>query len=179
MELFNWTAAESGLIFVMLSFSIIIDPFIGRLTDAHGCRGITVSGLALGIVVWIAMCFVTTNTTAAKIILFILIFVVGFSTALMVTPNMVEISRAVDAISQSSLAGKSDPSKVMGRAYSLLNMSWGLGSIIGPLWGGSIIQEWGWVVMCSSFVVLQSFSTVFAFRYAGERLDDEDEEDEI
>jgi MFS family permease len=169
MKLFNWTASQSGLIFVMLSFSVIIDPYIGRLTDVHGCRGITVSGVVLGIAVWIALCFVTTNTIACQIGLAVLIFILGFSTALMVTPNMVEISHAVDAISQSSSGGKADPAKVMGRAYSLLNMSWALGSIFGPLLGGGVIEKWGWVSMCLTFVVLQVFTTGFAFRYAGGR----------
>lgn len=176
MKLFNWTAAQSGLIFVMLSFSILIDPWIGGLTDVHGCRGMTIFGLVLGVAVWIALCFVTTNTMAAQIILSVLLFILGFSTALMVTPNMVEISRAVDAISQAALGGKADPAKVMGRAYSLLNMSWGMGSIVGPLWGGGIIWKWGWVPLCGTFVVLQVVTTWLAFCFAGERKSQKEEE---
>lgn len=177
MNLFNWTAAQSGLVFIMLSFSILIDPWIGRLTDVHGCRGITVFGLILGVAVWVALCFITTNTIAAQIILAILLFILGFSTALMVTPNMVEISRAVDAISQAALGGKADPAKVMGRAYSLLNMSWGLGSIVGPLWGGGVIWKWGWVPLCCTFVVLQAVTAWVAFRFAGERKGEKEEEE--
>lgn len=39
MGLFNWSVAKSGLIFIMPSLAIIIDPWLGRLTDKHGTFG--------------------------------------------------------------------------------------------------------------------------------------------
>lgn len=169
MTLFGWSPAQSGLILVMVSFSIMSDPIVGRLTDLHGCRALTVSGLLLGAVVWLFLVLCTTNTLFSIALLAFLLFILGFSSALMVVPNMVEISSAVEAIGNELLGGRADPAKVMGRAYSLLNMSWGLGSIVGPIWAGAVIEGWGWVVMCLTFVVLHILGAWFAWVFAGER----------
>jgi MFS family permease len=171
MDKFGWTASKSGLIFVMLSFSILFDPYIGHLTDRHGCRGLTVLGLLIGIITWSLLCLATSNSTAIIILLSALLFFVGIAAGLMITPNMVEISHAVDFMSQTSQGSSSDPAKVMARAYSLLNMSWGIGSVVGPLWAGAVIETRGWQGMCVSFVVLQLITTGLAYRFAGQQIE--------
>lgn len=104
------------------------------------------------------------------------LFLLGFSVALTITPNMAEISHAVEHLSKSSENIGTEPATVMGRAYSLLNMSWGIGSVVGPLWGGAVIEFSGWIAVCSSFVVLQFITAGLAWRFAGERVSEKEGE---
>jgi MFS family permease len=78
----------------------------------------------------------------------------------------VDVSLAVHSMSQKTLDGF-DPGKVMGLAYSFMNMSYGIGSIIGPFWGGILIQTSGWRVLCISFGVLNILTACFGCLFSG------------
>ncbi len=136
------------------------------MTDLKGPRTISVFGLSLGTMTWLVFCTVTKNTITDKIILSVLLFVLGFSVGCIQTPNTVEVSLVVEEMDQKSQHGF-DTTKVMGRAYSLLNMSYGIGSLLGPFWGGVVIESHGWRALCLSFVALNAFSACLALRFSG------------
>jgi predicted MFS family arabinose efflux permease len=166
MGLFNWTPAESGLLFILLAFSIILDPYIGKTTDIKGPRIMSVVGFSSSAALWVAFCAVTNSTLIDKFILCGVIFALGFSIGLISTPNTVEISLSVDDMNLNTLGGF-DTSKVMGLAYSFMNMSYGMGSIFGPFLGGILIQISGWRVLCINFAVLNGLSACLAFLFSG------------
>lgn len=166
MDLFTWTPTECGALFILLAFSILIDPYVGYMTDLKGPRVISVFGLSLGTVIWLAFCTVTKNSTTDRIILSVPLFLLGFSIGCIQTPNMVEVSLAMEEMNQKSQHGFDTP-KIMGRAYSLLNMSYGIGSVLGPFWGGFVIKSCGWSVLCLSFVALNALGACLALRFSG------------
>jgi sugar phosphate permease len=166
MELFNWTPSESGMLFILLAFSIILDPYIGHATDTQGPRIMSVLGFLLSSILWVAFCAVTGNTTRDKVLVGVLLCTIGFSIALIAIPNTVDVSLAVHDMNQKTLDGF-DTGKVMGLAYSFMNMSYGIGSIMGPFWGGVLIQTSGWRVLCISFGVLNILTASFAWFFSG------------
>ena len=168
MELFNWTPSESGLLFILLAFSIILDPYIGHATDTQGPRVMSVLGFLLSSILWVTFCAVTGNTTRDKVLVGVLLFTIGFSIALIAIPNTVDVSLAVHDMNQKTLDGFYT-GKVMGLAYSFMNMSYGIGSIMGPFWGGVLIQTSGWRVLCISFGVLNILTASFAWFFSGSK----------
>jgi sugar phosphate permease len=166
MELFNWTPSESGMLFILLAFSIILDPHIGHATDTQGPRAMSILGFLLSSILWVAFCAATSNTTRDKAVVGVLLFIIGFSIALIAIPNTVDVSLAVHNMNQKTLGGF-DTRKVMGLAYSFMNMSYGIGSIMGPFWDGSLIQTGGWRILCISFGGLNILTTCFAWFFSG------------
>lgn len=53
------------------------------------------------------------------------------------------------------------------QGYALLNMAFGIGSLIGPLWGGFLIDSLGWRIMCLSFVLLNGLSVGVIVLFSG------------
>ncbi|KAH6668990.1 major facilitator superfamily domain-containing protein [Halenospora varia] len=166
MQLFNWNPAESGSLFVLLAFSVVVDPYIGHVTDTQGPRRMSVAGFFATSVIWLAFCTVTSDTLGDKIVICIIIFTIGFSIGLIATPNTVEISLTVDHMNKQQ-AGGFDTAKVMGLAYSFMNMAYGIGSIVGPFWGGALIQMSGWRRLCISFAILNTVSVCLAHFFSG------------
>ena len=54
------------------------------------------------------------------------------------------------------------------QGYAFLNMAFGFGSLIGPLWGGFLIDSLGWRIMCLSFVLLNGLSVGIMVLFSGE-----------
>ncbi|KAJ9656125.1 hypothetical protein H2198_005181 [Neophaeococcomyces mojaviensis] len=169
MQLFSWTPTQTGLLIVALSVSIVIDPLLGSLADKYGSRWFSVLGFAAVTTVCSLATTIVHNCSNDKISIYVLLIFLGFAIGAIDTPNMVEISSLVNSAEEKRTLGPFRADQVMGQAYGALSVSYQLGSLVGPVWGGAVMTSQGWVVMCFSFAILAGVSAIVMLLFAGER----------
>lgn len=156
---FHWTSTGAGLIFLAIFVPTLLGPIVGKLSDKHGPRWFAATGTIAACPCLILLRLVHEDTIRQKILLCALLVIVGFCLVLMITPTMAEITYAVEAKSKRRPAGFFGKNGAFAQAYSLFNMSWSAGSMIGPLVGGLTNGSGGWG---TSTLILGCISVVTA-----------------
>ena len=121
-----------------------LGPIIGWLSDRHGPRWYPTAGYALGGPILILLRLVVRNSLEQKVLLCALLALLGICLTLVLTPIMAEITYAVDATAQRRPPGFFGKNGAYAQAYSLFNVAWAGGCLVGPLLGGLINEAYGW-----------------------------------
>ncbi|KAK3713327.1 hypothetical protein LTR37_008519 [Vermiconidia calcicola] len=143
-DTFNWNSAGAGLIFLPIVVVSFFGPLVGWLTDKHGPRWYAIVGYTLGCPCLILLRLVYENTLMQKVLLCALLALVGLCLTLVLTPMMAEITYAVDAKARRHPPGFFGKNGAYAQAYSLFNMAWAAGCMIGPLLAGLTNEAHGW-----------------------------------
>ena len=143
-DTFHWNSMGAGLIFLPIVALSFFGPIVGWLTDKYGPRLFATAGYVLGCPSIILLRLVHTDTMGQKVLLCALLALVGLSLALAVTPIMAEITYAVEAKARNRPSGYFGKNGAYAQAYSLFNMAWAAGCMIGPLLAGLVNQANGW-----------------------------------
>jgi MFS family permease len=143
-DTFRWNSTGAGLIFLPIVIVSFFGPFVGWLTDKYGARLFAIAGYVLGCPSIILLRLVHKDTMGQKVLLCALLALVGLSLALVVTPMMAEITYAVEAKARSRAPGHFGKNGAYAQAYSLFNVAWAAGCMIGPLLAGLVNQANGW-----------------------------------
>lgn len=145
-RVFNWGSLGAGLIFIALLVPHLGGPLIGRCVDKFGPRWIAAVGLLLLLPFWVLLRLVDHDSIRQVVLLVSLLVCIGIASALLNTSLMAEFSKVCDS------KERRDPSLFNGRsaygtAYGILNVSWALGSLVGPLMAAAIERSAGWKTM--------------------------------
>lgn len=143
-DTFNWNSTGAGLIFLPIVVVSFLGPIIGWLSDRHGPRWYAAAGYALACPILILLRLVDHNTLEQKVLLCALLALIGICLTLVLTPVMAEITYAVDAKAQRRPPGFFGKNGAYAQAYSLFNVAWAAGCMIGPLLGGLVNESYGW-----------------------------------
>lgn len=158
-DTFGWNARGAGLIFLPIMMGSFLGPLIGWLSDRHGPRWYATAGYAMACPLLILLRLVDHDTLKQKVLLCALLALLGVCFTLALTPMMAEITYAVDAKAKRKGPGWFGKNGAYAQAYSLFNMAWAAGCLIGPLLGGFINDARGWgtttlVMGCLSLVTV-------------------------
>lgn len=145
-DTFHWDSTGAGLIFLPMVVVSFVGPVFGQLSDKYGPRWFAVAGYVLAAPFLILMRLVTKDTLDQKVLLCALLALFGLCLTMMITPMMAEIAYAVDAKAQRRPPGFFGKNGAYAQAYSLYNMAWAGGCLIGPLLAGLVTQAHGWSV---------------------------------
>lgn len=124
-------------------------------------------GFSVGTTIYVGLYQITHDTLTNKVVLCILLVLLGSCLCCIQTPNTVEISVTVEA-EEKKQPGRFGLGGGTAQGYAFLNMAFGFGSLIGPLWGGFLIDSLGWRIMCLSFVLLNGLSVGVMVLFSGE-----------
>lgn len=145
-DTFHWTSLGAGLSFLPIVVPAFLGPIFGYLSDKHGPRWYATAGFALACPFLILLRLVHEDTLEQKVLLCALLALIGLCLTMMLTPMMAEITYAVDAKAQRRPEGFFGKNGAYAQAYSLFNMAWAGGCLVGPLLSGLVTQKQGWSV---------------------------------
>lgn len=147
-ETFGWQQTAQGLIFLPFMIPHFLDPITGFIIDRFpkSPRYIVAAGFFASVPIAVLLRLITENTMHDKILLCALLALLGLCLAVVMTPLVVEVTKAVEQIETESpdIFGRGG---AMALAFGLSNMGFALGSLIGPFFAGFIRQSAGWGTM--------------------------------
>ena len=129
--------------FVVVSFA---GPIVGWASDKYGPRWFAVAGFVLACPFLILLRLVHENTLGQKVLLCALLAFIGSTLTLVLVPMMAEIAYAVEDKAARHPPGFFGKNGAYAQAYSLFNMAWAAGCLVGPLLAGLVNQRAGWAV---------------------------------
>lgn len=159
-HLFGWTSLGGGLVFLPLTIPSFISPVIGAYSDKRGPRLPVFVGFVLGTPVLILLRLVSHTGIRQVVLLCALLLLLGVACPLVVTPLLAEFTHAVDAEEKRRGEGCFGESGAYAQAYGLFMTAFAGGMLVGPLWGGLIIQSAGWGTMTWTLGLLSAVSAV-------------------
>lgn len=141
---FGWNATGAGLIFLPIVVPTFFGPFIGHLSDKQGPRWYATAGFAGCCPFLILLRLVDHDTLRQKVLLCALLALIGLFLTLALTPIMAEITYAVVDKESRRPVGYFGKNGAYAQAYSLFNIAWAAGCMVGPLLAGLVVQAKGW-----------------------------------
>jgi MFS family permease len=166
---FSWDSQGAGLIFICLVVPALFSPLFGHLSDKVGPRAITTVGLLGAVPFWACLRYVTYDSLPQKVILCFLLTVIGFAVAMSMTPLMAEIDHVVE-LEEKKQPGNFGKRGAAAQGYGLFNTAYALGTLIGPLWAGFVVQNAGWGTMGWTLGLLSGVTGVATFWWTGGRI---------
>ncbi|EEH48243.2 uncharacterized protein PADG_04327 [Paracoccidioides brasiliensis Pb18] len=151
--MFNWDSFGAGLVFLALLIPTFISPAIGRLADKHGPRWYVAVGYVLTMIPVVLLRIVTRNTLHDKVVFCVLLAFCGAFCMFFEVPIHVEIMLSVEEKMRQNPKYYGEKG-AYAQAFGLGNLMYALGLIVGPLWGGYVVESAGWEVMTLSLGVM-------------------------
>ena len=166
---FHWTSTGAGLIFVCLVIPQFTSPFIGALSDRSGPRVPTTIGLFGSIPFWVCLRLVTYDSLSQKVLLCAMLSMIGFCFTLVMAPLMAEIDHVVE-LEEKRKPGSLGKRGAAAQGFGLFNTAYALGSLIGPLWAGFVVEKAGWGTMGWTLGLLSGVAAVATLVWTGGRI---------
>lgn len=157
---FNWTATGAGLIFLPIVIPTFLGPLIGGLSDKHGPRWYATIGFLGCCPFLILLRLVDHNSIRQKVLLCALLALIGLFLTLALTPIMAEVTYAVMDKESRRPKGYYGKNGAYAQAYSLFNIAWAAGAMIGPLLAGLVVEARGWPTATLILGCVSVFTTV-------------------
>lgn len=161
-RIFGWDSLGGGLIFLALVIPSFSGPIVGKLSDKFGSRWLATVGMAAALPFWVLLRLVDHDNLKQKVLLCTLLVFIGSCVALVMPSVMSEFIKIVDA-KEKQQPGIYGVNGAYGQAYSIFNVAWASGALVGPVWAGYVEAAGGWGTMTWS---LGAFSAVSAIPVA-------------
>jgi MFS family permease len=168
-QTFHWNATGAGLIFICLVLSSMLSPIFGYISDRYGGRALTAIGFMAAIPFWVCLRFVTHNTLPQKVLLCALLSLIGLCLTMGMAPLMAEIDHVVE-LEEKRRPGSLGKRGGAAQGFGLFNSSFAIGTLIGPLWAGFVVQKSGWGAMGWSMAILSGVAALATFWWTGGRI---------
>lgn len=163
---FGWGSTGAGLIFLPIVIPCFIAPLVGQMADKHGPRWIAAIGFVIALPSLVLLRLVT-HFSLRQIVLFCaLLALIGFGMNLVITTLMAEITYVVET-KEKKKPGLFGKHGAYAQAYGLYFSSFAAGAAIGPIWGGFMVQRFGWGTMTWSLGLLSAVTTVPILIFTG------------
>ena len=152
-RVFGWEASGAGLIFLALVLPSLCAPLVGRfVTSTRRGRWAAAAGFALATPALALLRFVDAGvrvggsppgSVGQVVLLCALLAVVGFAMTAVLVPVLADLTFVVDD-TERGRPGVFGPRGAYARVYSLMNMCWASGAVVGPIVAGFIVDRAGW-----------------------------------
>ena len=100
------------------------------------------------------------------------LFLIGLGAHLTLAATMVEFTN-IAADKEEKLPGSMGSGGAYAQSYSLFNMSWALGSLLGSYFAGGVREKAGWGTMGWTYAILCAVVSVPTLLYCGGWIGDE------
>lgn len=165
-RIFGWDSLGGGLIFLALVIPSFSGPLVGKLSDNFGPRWLASIGLAAALPFWVLLRLVDHNNLKQKVLLCALLMLIGACVALVVPSVMSEFTYIVDA-KEKQQPGIYGANGAYAQAYSIFNVAWASGALVGPVWAGYVEAAGGWGTMTWSLGAFSAVSAVPVALFTG------------
>lgn len=165
-KLFGWNSLGAGLIFLPFVLPSFSAPFIGMYVDRKGPRLPAALGFFLAIFPVVLLRLVDHSGIRQIVLLSSLLALFGFTLTMAMVPYLAEISYVVMA-KEKAHPGAFGKRGAYAQAYGIYNCAFSGGMMLGPLWGGFVVNSAGWGTMTWSLAVISAVSIVPAVLWTG------------
>lgn len=167
-NLFGWEAVGAGLIFLPLYISSALSPVVEARINAvpNRARWFVAAGWSIMVSACISLRFVGENNVRCKLLLCILLFAIGLSGPLIITPSTIEISKSLSGI-MNNHPGIFGRKGVLEMSYSLFQYASGAGTALGPVSISFIKNRHGWAVAGLALAVLPAMMALPSLLFTG------------
>lgn len=165
-QIFNWYSLQAGVLQLAIAVPSFVSPAVGHFCDRYGCRWFATAGFLVGCPVYILLRLVDHDSLSQKFALCTMLGFLGLCIALSFPPLTAEVSYIVTA-NERARPGIYGPGGAHGQAYSLFNVAFAAGSMIGPLWGGFVKNAAGWGTMTWSLGLLSGVTALPTVCFVG------------
>lgn len=165
-QIFGWDSLGAGLVFLALIAPSFVGPLVGHWTDKYGPRWLAASGLLLCVPFWVLLRLVDHNNVGQAVLLCALLVLLGAATTLVMISLLAEFSKVCDAKVRQEpnlFAGKS----AYAQSYSIFNVAWAAGSLLGPLIAGAVKSSAGWKTMTWTMSLWCAVGVLPTLMYSG------------
>lgn len=167
-DIFHWNSNGAGLIFLSLVIPSLLGPVFGFFSDKYGTRAPITIGFLAAVPCWILLRFVTYDSIRQKVLLCALLALLGLFLAMVFPAILAEIDHTV-ALEEKRRPGGFGKRGAAAQGFGLFNFADSGGSLVGPLWSGFVVRNYGWGTMGWSLGILSAVAAVLAFFWAGGR----------
>ena len=165
-KLFGWDSLGGGLIFLPFVLPSFLAPVIGMYVDRKGPRLPAALGFLLVVIPVVLLRLVNHSGIRQIVLLSALLAFIGFTLTMAVVPFLAEISYVV-AAKEKARPGAFGKKGAYAQAYGIYNCAFAGGMLLGPLWGGFLVDSAGWGTMTWSLAVLSAVTVVPAALWTG------------
>jgi MFS family permease len=141
--LFDYNSMQVALVFLSLSFSTFVGPFVGHVSDRIGAKIMVCLGFGYAAPLMILLRLVDHDGITEVILLCCLLLLLGIALNMILTPVWSEVSYLVDA-KVTEEPGVFGNNGAYAQAFSLMNVAYASGSLVGPLTGSLLVEMIGW-----------------------------------
>ncbi|ORY82070.1 major facilitator superfamily domain-containing protein [Protomyces lactucae-debilis] len=169
LDLFGFDALQSGAMFCCLVLpTVIAAPIAGWWIDKRGPKIITLIGILLEIVFLVLLRLPNkTSPRTGQLVLFVVILCLnGLACNLFIPSSLVEIALVVEEEERRN-PGQFGKGGAYAQAYALYNISFSLGTLIGPLAAAALRERYGFGTMCWVLSLFCVVSLPVTFLYCG------------
>lgn len=169
---FHWNSTGAGLIFATIAIPSLMSPVFGFISDrygSHGSRALTTTGFLTAVPFWVCLRFVTYNDMGQKVLLSVLLSSIGLCLTMGMAPLMAEIDHVLE-FEEKKNPGTFGKKGAAGQGFGLFNTAFALGTLIGPLWSGFVVQNAGWGTMGWTLGLQSGVAAIVTFWWTGGRI---------
>ena len=163
---FHYTSKGVSLIFLTLALPSFASPFIGRLSDKIGAKIIVSVGFASLSVLLFLLGRIDHDGTEQMVFLCTLIFLIGICLNMTLTPALSDVTYLIDEMVAAE-PGIFGAKKAYAQGFALMGMAYSIGSFLGPMLGGLLLEKTDWKSLMSTAGGLCVMCSIPAFLALG------------
>lgn len=156
---FHWDSLGAGLIFLPIAIPSFLEPLAGWLADRYGSRWLATGGFVCAVPLLVLLRFITHDSISQIAVLCVLLVGIGTVVNGIMTPVLAELTFALRDIERErpGLFGKKG---AYAQTYSLFNVAFAGGCLLGPIIAGLIRDASDWPTMCWSLSIIAAFASI-------------------
>lgn len=163
---FHWDSLGAGLIFLPIAIPSFLEPIAGWLADRYGSRWLATGGFVCSIPLLVLLRFVTHDSPSQIVVLCVLLVGLGVFVNGIMTTVLAELTFALRDIERDrpGLFGKKG---AYAQTYSLFNVAFAGGCLLGPIIAGLIRDASDWPTMGWSLSIIAAFASITTALWLG------------
>ena len=166
---FDYNSQNVAFVFLMLAVPSAAGPLTGKLGDIYGPKVIVSGGFAALMPLVISLRLVDHHEIEQVALLCVLLLAIGTALNMVLAPVWSDTMYLVDEMSREK-PGIFGNKGAYAQAFGLMNMAYAIGSVLGPLLGGWLINEVGWNSITLGAGILSGICVIPCVLYTGGKL---------